>query len=88
MLSGQVGILVGTVRISKLLYWLGAEIGSDFPQFKFFMDQVPASVPIANERLKWETEALLIADRHLADIELKFRGELMRACAQIIKTYG
>lgn len=88
MLSGQVGISVGAFRISKLLYWLGDEVSSEFPQFRNFVDQVPANVPIASERLHWETDALLTADRTLAAIESKSRNQLMSACAQIIKTYG
>ena len=88
LLSGQVGISVGALRINNLLRWLGAEVDGEFPQFRDFLSQVPASVPLANERLHWETDALLTADRQLAEIESKARVQLMSACAQIIRTYG
>lgn len=87
LLSLQVGIGVGCIRISKLLYWLGLE-GSEHGQvFKQFID-VTRDIPIGNDRLHWVPEALLEQDAKLMKFEAKFRPAILSACVAIIATYG
>lgn len=87
LLSLQVGIGVGCIRINKLLYWLGLE-GSEYGQvFRQFLDAT-RDIPIGNDRLHWSSQALLEQDAKLTKLEAKYRPAILNACAGIIATYG
>lgn len=87
LLSLQVGISVGCVRISKVLYWLGFQDHLPCQVFKQF-NQATLGLPIGNERLLWSHSALLEQDQKLAKIEGEFRPKLFNACIAIIDRYG
>jgi hypothetical protein len=87
LLSLQVGIAIGCVRIMKLLSWLSMW---DDPRFQVFGEFIRATkaLPLGNERLLWATAALLESDAKLAELEIEFRPELLKACVAIIEAYG
>lgn len=87
LLSLQVGIGVGCVRIEKILHWLSLQ---DDPRYQVFKQFLAATVglPMGNERLLWAHEALLECDAKLAVIEAAFRTKILGACIEIIDTYG
>ena len=87
LLSLQVGIGVGCIRINKLLYWLGLEDSEHGKVFKQFID-VTRDIPIGNDRLHWAPQALLEQDAKLTKLEAKFRPAILNACTGIITTYG
>jgi hypothetical protein len=87
LLSLQVGIGVGCVRISKVLYWLGLQNELPYQVFKKF-NEATIGLPIGNERLLWSHSALLEQDQKLAKIETKFRQEILGTCAAIIERYA
>src|SRR5437899_7059558 len=87
VLSTQVGIGIGCIRINKILIWLGPEVQSEFPVFAEFIDSVPGSVPIGNERLHWSSKALLEIDPKLAAVESRYRSRVLEACVDIIAAY-
>jgi hypothetical protein len=87
LLSLQVGIGVGCVRINKILHWLGLQ---DDVQYRIFKQFFAATVglPIGNERLLWANAALLEQDANLAKIEAECRPEILSVCISNIETYG
>ena len=87
LLTLQVGIGVGCVRINKLLIWLRLDGNEEHQVFRQFIKAASGS-PIGNERLLWATEALLQQDAVLTKVEARFRPTIMRACVNIIATYG
>jgi hypothetical protein len=87
LLSLQVGIGVGCVRINKILHWL---LLQDDPRYQVFWQFIVAtrSLPLGNERLHWAHSALLECDAKLATIEADFRPKILSTCIDIIDTYG
>ena len=88
VLSLQVGLGVGCIRIKNALGWLGPEAATEFPVFAEFLSSIPGTVPIGNERLHWSLKALLDIDSKLAEAEARFRPRILEACAEIIAIYG
>lgn len=86
VLSLQTGISVGCIRITKILYWLGVNHKDEYPIFEKFLNDT-VGIPIGNERLEWETKALLKEDKKLALIENKYRNSILTACTEIISEY-
>jgi hypothetical protein len=87
LLSLQVGIGVGCVRIGKTLYWLALQDDKRYHVFHQFLSAT-LGLPIGNERLLWAHPALLEHDAKLAKLEVEFRPKLLGACIDIIGTYG
>ncbi|GLQ48502.1 hypothetical protein GCM10007862_35530 [Dyella lipolytica] len=87
LLSLQVGIGVGCVRINKILHWLGLQGDEKYQIFWQFLSAT-LGLPIGNERLLWAHSALMEQDATLTKIETEFRPKLLSACIVIIDTYG
>lgn len=87
LLSLQIGISIGCVRISKVLHWLALQNDEQYRVFHQF-NRETLGLPIGNERLLWAHPALLELDVKLAKIEDDFRPELLRACIAIISQHG
>lgn len=87
LLSLQVGISVGCVRIGKILHWLTLQDDEQHQVFNQF-NGATIGLPIGNERLLWAHPALLEHDAKLAEIEAEFRPKLLGACIAIIDKYG
>jgi len=87
LLSLQVGIGVGCVRINKILHWLSLQDDVPYQVFKQFLSAT-IGLPIGNERLLWGHAALLESDAKLAAVEAGFRPKILSTCIDIIDTYG
>lgn len=87
LLSLQVGISIGCVRIGKILLWLTLQGDEQYQVFNQF-NRATVGLPIGNERLLWAHPALLEHDAKLAKIEAEFRPKLLSACIAIIDKYG
>lgn len=87
LLSLQVGMGVGCIRVNKALLWLSLQ---DDLRYQVFWRFIAATrgLPLGNERLLWAHEALLDCDAKLATIEADFRPKVLRACINIIDAYG
>ncbi|GAA5446263.1 hypothetical protein Misp06_04480 [Microbulbifer sp. NBRC 101763] len=87
VVSGQVGITIGSKSVSNKLYWLGPEWEERYPIFKEFHSALPLDIPVGVERLEWNPDLLLELDPVLAEIEFKFRPRILEACIAIIKQH-
>jgi Protein of unknown function (DUF2489) len=87
LLSLQVGIAAGCLRVRKILFWLRLQDEERYLIFNQFITATGA-IPLANERLLWAHSALLEQDEKLARIEAKYRPCILRACIAIIAEFG
>ena len=87
ILSLQVGIAVGSLRICKLLSWLHLQDDAKYQVFSQFIRSAGA-IPLANERLLWAHSALLEQDEKLSQIEAIYRPKIMKACIAIITEWS
>jgi len=87
LLSLQVGIAVGAMRVEGVLRWLGRPYEESHSIFSKFIDSIPRSIPLGGARLRWNPERMLELDEVLAPIEAKYRRMLMEECIRIIDIY-
>jgi hypothetical protein len=88
IISYQVGLPVGCVKMDRILYWLENEGEKlDFPVFGQYLDKV-REVPTGSERLVCSREALRRYDERLVPINLEYRGRVIDACFDIVERYG
>lgn len=88
VISGQVGITVGTFAISNKLYWLGRDWEEKYNIFKEYRSVLPLELPVGAERLKWNLDRILEFDPILAKIEYQYRSRILETCVEIIKKHG
>lgn len=86
LLSLQVGIAFGCMRMNRLLHDAGVPLDDQPGVFRRFL-AAATDLPLANERLKWETNALLAGDAQLTLVESEFRPAILAACVDIIARY-
>jgi hypothetical protein len=87
IISYEVGLPLGCVKMNRLLTWLEYE-GSklDFPVFREYLDNVRA-LPIGPERLESSRAALRRYDERLVPINLEYRERIIDTCFDIIERY-
>ena len=85
IISYQVGLPVGCVKMSRLLTWLenGGE-KLDFPVFSEYLDEV-WEIPTGSERLGCSREALRRYDERLVPINLEYRDRIIDTCFAIVE---
>jgi hypothetical protein len=83
----QVGLPVGCIRVSRVLYWLRPHQELSYPVFDKYL-QALRELPISSERLEWNREALREADKKLEAASRRFRDDIFEACYEIIDSYG
>lgn len=88
LLSLEVGLAVGAVRIENILLWLGESYQREHPLFSFFIANIPPDIPLSGARLLWHSERMLETDDRLAQIEAKFRRALLSECVKIVDRYN
>src|SRR5687767_4010134 len=87
IISYQVGLPVGCVKMSRLLYWLENEGEKlDFPVFGAYLDKV-REIPTGSERLECSRAALRRYDERLVPINLEYRERIIDACFDIIERH-
>src|SRR5215204_6879908 len=88
IISYQVGLPVGCVKMSHLLTWLEGEGEKlDFPVFDEYLDEV-SDIPTSSERLECSRAALRRYDERLVPISLEYREQIIDACFDIVGRYN
>jgi hypothetical protein len=83
----QVGLPVGCIRIRRALFWLRPHKVLSYPVFDKYL-QALSGLPISSERLMWNREVLREADKKLEAVSRRFRDEIFEACYEIIDLSG
>lgn len=89
IVSYQVGLPVGCLKMGRILYWLENE-GHAFPEFLIFRQYLAETndLPTGSERLHCSRDALRRYDERLVAVNLAYREEIIDACFRIISRYG
>ena len=88
IISYQVGLPVGCVKMSNLLTWLENEGEKlDFPVFGEYLAEV-WEIPTGSERLECSRAALRRYDERLVPITLEYRERIIDACFVIVERFG
>lgn len=89
IISYQVGLPVGCIRMGRIVYWL-ENAGYTVPKFIVFEKYLMETndLPTASDRLHCSRDALRRYDERLVAINLKYREEIIDACFEIIGEYG
>lgn len=87
IISYQVGLPVGCVKMSRLLTWLEGEgVKLDFPAFGEYLEEL-REIPTGSERLECSRAALRRYDERLVPINLEYRERIIDACFNIIERF-
>lgn len=87
MISMQVGLSVGALRLVGMLRELGEPYETRHAIFAEFMAAIPADIPVGTARLYWAPEALMDKDAVLANIEARYRRRLLQECIALSRIY-
>jgi hypothetical protein len=87
IITYQVGLPVGCIRVRKILHWLRPHKEVAYPVFDEYWKAV-SELPISSERLNWSRDALRETDKKLEAASRKFRDGIFEACYEIIDSYG
>jgi len=87
IISYQVGLPFGVVRMCRIVGWLKPFEALDYP---VFLDYANATLelPTSSERLHCSREALRRYDKRLVAINLQYREEILDTCFEIIERFG
>jgi hypothetical protein len=84
IITYQVGMPHGCVRMSRLFFWLKPRRTFDFPVFDDYLNTV-RPFAIGQDRLEWNREALFAQDREFEEINRAFRDPVHKACHDILE---
>jgi hypothetical protein len=87
IITYQVGLPVGCLRMARLLYSLQALGSFEYPAFGEYLLEVE-NLPISSERLHWARDALRKVDECLDKTNAKFRDRVFEACHDIIDAFA
>ncbi len=87
ILTYQVGLPHGCVRMRKILFWLKPHCALSYPVFDEYLEAT-RELPIGSERLHWNKEALKERDIELETINQRFRDAIVTACHDIIERHA
>ncbi len=88
IITYQVGLPVGCVKMNRLLYWLANEGEKlDFPIFGEYLETVH-DIPTGSERVECSRAALRRYDERLVPINLEYRERIIDTCFDIVELYG
>jgi hypothetical protein len=88
IISYQVGLPLGCVKMSRLLTWLEYEGEKlDYPVFGEYLERV-RELPTGSERLECSRAALRRYDERLVPVNLEYRERIIDTCFDIIEQYG
>lgn len=83
VITYQVGLPLGSVRMSRLFIWLEPRRPFGCPVFADYLHAV-RSLAIGQDRLEWNRQALFKQDRELEDINRAFRDPVHNACHDLL----
>jgi hypothetical protein len=84
IITYQVGLPVGCIRMRRLLFWPKPRRELNFPVFEAYLAAV-RDFAIGHERLEWNRKALFEQDQRLEEINREFRDPVDQACHDIVK---
>lgn len=87
MISMQVGLAVGAVRLAGILGELGECYETRHGVVAEFMAAIPSDVPVGTARLYCTPQVLLERDAVLAAVEARFRRRLLQECMDMVRLY-
>lgn len=87
IISYQVGLPVGCVKMERILGWLKVYEPLNYPVFQEYL-RAAIGLPLSSERLYCNRQALRQSDERLVAINLKYREEIIDACFEILDRYG
>jgi len=87
IISYQVGLPFGVVRMQKLLTWLRPFEVLNFPVFERYR-AATLDLPTSSERLHCSRDALRRYDMRLVAINLEYREEILDTCFDIIERFS
>ena len=87
LLSMQVGLCSGALRIAHLLDHMGDAYAHRHAVFAAFAAAIPAGLPVGTARLYWTPARLLERDAELAGIEARYRHALLAESFVILRAY-
>jgi hypothetical protein len=88
IISYQVGLPVGCLKMKRLLSWLEDEGEKlDFPIFGEYLENV-SEIPTGSERLECSRAALRRYDERLVPTNLEYRERIIDACFEIVERYN
>lgn len=87
IISYQVGLPFGVVRMQKILTWLRPFEVLDFPVFERYR-AATLDLPTSSERLHCSRDALRRYDERLVAINLEYREEILDTCFEIIERFA
>ena len=83
----QIGIPAGCVRMSRCLSWLAPYETALTTVFEEYLQEV-RDLPITSERLGWDRSVLQDNDKALEAANRKFRDQLFDACWALIDRFA
>jgi hypothetical protein len=87
IISYQVGLPVGCLRMARLLSSLQPLGSFEYPVFGEYLLEVQ-NLPIGSERLHWARDALRKVDERLDKTNAKFRERVFESCHDIIDAFA
>jgi hypothetical protein len=83
IITYQVGLPLGCVRMQKMFIWLAPRRDLGFPVFTEYLNAV-RPYAIGADRLHWNRKALFEQDQKLEEINRSFRDRIHNACHDIL----
>jgi hypothetical protein len=87
IISYQVGLPFGCMKMHKILNWLKPFEVLEFPVFDRYWTAT-RDLPVTSERLHCSREALGRYDQKLVAINLEYREEILDTCFEIIERFA
>ena len=87
IISYQVGLPFGVVRMGRILSWLKPFEVLDYPVFEDYANAT-RELPTGSERLHCSREALRRYDEKLVAINLEYREAILDTCFEIIDRFA
>lgn len=87
ILSGRLGIILGSRRMQAFRFDLRDDLDTDFMTF-VGIDSQTDHLPVDDERRNWSEEALVRKDIEIAEAEEFHRTEVVEACRRIIARFA
>ena len=82
IVSGEVGVLQGSLRMTTLMHLLHANRDPDFRPF-IELQWESSQLPIGKSRGNWDSAAFTNKDRYIASLEKDFRDRIIDASSRI-----
>jgi len=84
IITYQVGLPHGCVRMTRLFTWLKPRRTFEFPVFNDYLNAV-RPFAIGHDRLQWNRESLFAQDREFEEINRAFRDPVHKACHDLLE---